>query len=165
MRRRTLIAASAVAVAGVAGCSSGSGNETGSSAGGSTEERLTSRVNAFYESLFGEDSIGDANAMYHPESPAPELTPADFEPHGGVEAIQADVAKVEVVAQEGNTARVHVDVNYTSAIGSAVNTDWFTFRKDGDEWDVNMWLPQSRRTDLSEETVEEAMSYNRTDAE
>lgn len=163
MRRRQYLKASAVALAGLAGCSGGT-DGGGSGDGVSTEEKLKSEVRELYTTLYEDHSIEDANALYHPENPSDPLVAENFEPYGGVEKIESDIAKIEIVDQSENTARVHAVVNYSTPVGSAVNTDWFVLRKHEGEWMINMWLPQSARTDLPQEAVEAAMAANRSSA-
>jgi len=124
MRRRQLLTASAIAVAGLAGCSGGSDSEStedgdSGSGGGDDLGSPSSTVQTFYGTLYGEDDIEATNELYHPESEAPELKPADFEDFGGVESIDSDIENTEVVSQEDGRARVHVDVAYSTPVGSA----------------------------------------------
>jgi hypothetical protein len=114
-------------------------------------------VSTFYETLYGEDDIEATNALYHPESEAPELTASDFEPFGGVEAIDASVEESETVSESDGRVRIHADVDYSTPAGSAVNTDWFVLRRQDGEWLVSMWLPSSSRSDMSTEEAEGIM--------
>lgn len=158
MRRRQLLTASAVAIAGVAGCLGGTGSENGENEptpGGL--ESPTGAVYTFYDTLFGEDDIEATNDLYHPESPAPELVTADFEPFGGVENIQSDIQNVEVVSESEGRRRVHTDIDYSTPVGSSIDEDWFVFRQHEGEWKVSMWLPASARSDMDLEEQEQAM--------
>jgi hypothetical protein len=174
MRRRSFLTASAVGIAGLAGCSGGSDNETEAESTPTATEEPTateamtametetptptateamsmdlsspeSAVETFYGTLYGNDDIDATNGLYHPESPAPELKPADFEPFGGVENIQADIQSTEIVAEGEGTAQVHAEVDYTTPAGSATNTDWFYLAQSDGDWLVNIWLPASSR--------------------
>jgi len=152
MRRRQLLTASALAIAGVAGCSGGSGSEN--------EGELATPENAvqtFYGTLFGEDDIEGANELQHPESPAPELKEADFEPYGGVGALQANIQNMERVSESDGRVRIDASIGYSSPAGSTVNQDWFVLRELDGEWLVSMWLPSSERSKMSNEEVEQAM--------
>lgn len=164
MRRRQLLTASAVAVAGLAGCggsggeastesggTDGGGTGSGSEGGGSMDlSTPTAAVTAFYDTLYGNDDIEGANELYHPDSQAPAIKAEDFEPFGGIGSIGAEVAGTEVVSQESGRARVHVDVDYNTPAGSATNTDWFVFRQQDGEWLVSLWLPKSARDEMEE---------------
>jgi hypothetical protein len=159
MRRRQLLTASAIAIAGVAGCSGGTGSEeateTEASGGGLGTPEDT--VATFYDTLYGEDDIEATNELYHPDSEAPELTERDFEPFGGVEAIDSSVEDTEILSESDVRTRSHVDVDYSTPAGSAVNTDWFVLRQQDGEWLVSMWLPESSRSDMSTEEAEGIM--------
>jgi len=174
MRRRQVLAASAIGIAGLAGCSGGNDTSTDGDGDADTatpdEETDTqtamsastatatateggmedisspeSSVETFYATLYGNDNIEGANALYHPESPAPEIVAEDFEPFGGIENIQADIQSMEVVAETEGTAQVHADVEYTTPAGSATNTDWLYLRASEEGWLVNIFLPASVR--------------------
>jgi len=182
MRRRKFLTASAIAVAGLAGCAGGDGGTDGESSdgdgGGSDStptstptssgpdpEALKGTVESFYATLYGNDNMEATNGMYHPESPAPSLKESDFEPYGGLEAIGADVQSTEVIATEEVTARVHATVDYSTPVGSSTNTDYFTLRRHDGEWMINVFLPQSARSKMSEEEIKGAMMVNRTGAQ
>ena len=156
MRRRQLLTASAIAIAGVAGCSGGTGSEdaTETESGGGGLGTPEAAVSTFYETLYGEDDIEGANGLYHPDSEAPELTESNFEPFGGVEAIDASIEGTEVVSESDGRVRIHAEVDYSTPAGSAVNTDWFVLRQQDGEWLVSMWLPSSSRSDMSTEEAE-----------
>ena len=106
-----------------------------------------SSVETFYATLYDNDDIEGANALYHPESPAPEIVAEDFEPFGGIENIQADLQSMEVVSRGEGTAEVHATVEYTVPAGSATNTDYFTVRVNEGEWLIDEFLPESARDD------------------
>lgn len=165
MRRRQYLTASAIVVVASAGCSGGTGSDDGGSSGdsggddseGDELSTPSGSVETFYTTLYGEDDIEATNDLYHPESEAPELAPADFEDFGGVESIQSDLQDTEVVEESDGRARVHATVDYTTPAGSATNDDWFALREHNGEWLVSLWLPASVRSDMSEEEAEEAM--------
>ena len=178
MRRRQLLTATAIGIAGIAGCSSDSGGdrtatgngtdagtetptpaptETESTGGGADLSSPEATVQTFYDTLYGDDDIEATNGLYLPESEAPELTPEDFEDFGGVGQIQSDVQSTEVVSQSDGRARVHAEVAYTTPAGSATDTDWFVVRNADGEWLVSLWLPASARDGMSEEEAEGAM--------
>ena len=157
MRRRQLLTASAIAIAGVAGCSGGTGSEQATEQSAGPLGTPENTVSTFYGTLYGEDDIEGANELYHPESQAPELTASDFEPFGGVEAIDASVEGTERRSESDGRVRIHADVDYSTPAGSAVNTDWFVVRRQNGEWLVSMWLPSSSRSDMSTEEAEGIM--------
>lgn len=103
------------------------------------------KVEEFYTVLYGEDDIQGANELFHPESDAPEITAADFEQFGGLEAIEASVQSTEVVEDENERAEVHAEVEYSTPAGSTTNTDWFFLRLRGGVWFVDRWVPESVR--------------------
>ncbi len=154
MRRRQILTATAIGIGGLAGCAGGS-NSGDSNSG--EESPTASTVKTFYDTLYGEDDIEAANALYHPDSEAPALKPADFEPFGGLESIGATVDSTEIVEQSDGTAEVHADVQYSTPAGSATNTDWFVLSKADGEWRVALWLPSSSRGNLSDEEITDAM--------
>lgn len=159
MRRRQLLTASAIAIAGVAGCSGGTGSEdaTETAASGGGLGTPEDAVATFYDTLFGEDDIEGTNELYHPESEAPELTASDFEPFGGIEAIDASLQETGRESESDGRVRIHADVDYTTPAGSSVNEDWFVYREVDGEWLVSMWLPSSSRSDMTVEEAEEIM--------
>jgi len=154
MRRRQILTVTAIGIGGLAGCTGG--NNSGDSNGGE-DSPLVTTIETFYTTLFGDDDIDGANAMAHPDSEAPELKPADFEPFGGLEGINASVTSTEIIEDGETTAEIHADVQYSTAIGTATDTDWFVLSKADGEWLVALWLPASERENLSDEEIEDAM--------
>jgi len=152
MRRRQLLTVTAIGIGGLAGCASGDNS------GDSEGSPLATTVKDFYATLYGDDDIEGTNAMYHPDSEAPALKPADFEPFGGVSGISSTVNSTEIVEDGETTAEVHAEVQYSTAIGTATETDWFVLSQADDEWLVALWLPASERRNLSDEEVEGAMA-------
>ena len=111
-----------------------------------SRQRLAqAKVREFYTVLYGEDDIEGANELFHPESDAPAITADDFEPYGGLEAIDASVQSTEVIEDENERAEVHVEVEYSTPAGSTTNTDWFFLRLRGGAWFVDRWVPESVR--------------------
>lgn len=159
MRRRQLLTASAIAIAGVAGCSGGTGSEEATETATSAGELGTpeNAVATFYDTLYGEDDIEATNELYHPESEAPELTASDFEPFGGVEAIDASIQETRRESESEGRVRLHADIDYSSPAGSAVNEDWFVYRELEGEWLVAMWLPKTSRSEMTVEEAEQTM--------
>jgi hypothetical protein len=155
MRRRQILTVTAVGIGGLAGCTGGSSNDDDD---GNGESPLTSKVRTFYTTLYGNDNLDGANAMYHPDSEAPPLNRSNFEPFGGLEAIDATVESTEIIEQSEGTAEVHADVQYSTPVGSATNTDWFVLSKADGEWRVALFLPSSSRGDLSDEEIDSAMT-------
>lgn len=154
MRRRQILTVTAIGIGGLAGCAGGSNS---GDSNGSEDSPAVSTIKTFYTTLFGDDDIDGANAMIHPDSEIPELKPADFEPFGGLESIGATVASTEIVEQTDGTAEVHADIQYTTPLGSAADTDWFVLSKADGEWRVALWLPASERENLSDEEITDAM--------
>jgi len=144
MGRRKYLALTALATVGVAGCSGG-GDETG------TETPAPGSPSAvtldFYSTLYGENNMAAANEMYHPESPAPELRPENFERFGGLENMGTEVESTEVISQGDGRARVHAEVLYTTAEETMDNTltDYMFLRQQGEEWLVFRWVPERIR--------------------
>ena len=159
MRRRQILTATAIGIGGLAGCAgdSNSGDSNGGDSNGGEESPTASTVETFYDTLYGEDDIEAANALYHPDSEAPALKPADFEPFGGVESIDSTVASTEVVEDGETTVEVHAEVQYSTPVGSATETDWFVLSQADDEWRIALWLPASERRNLSDEEITGAM--------
>jgi len=158
MRRRQLLTATAIGIAGLAGCSGGSGeNGTETSTATPTPGPLgtpTNTVQTFYDTLYGDDDIEGTNELYHPDYEGPELTPEDFEPYGGVSAISADLQSTETISETDTTAEIHATVDYSTPAGSATNVDWFELAKDGDEWLVTLFYPESARNAATETPTE-----------
>lgn len=148
MGRRKYLTLAGIATVGLTGCSSSGGNSTPT-----PESTPESFAQTFYTTLFGEDDIEGANALYHEESQAPGLAPATFEQFGGLESMQAEIETIEVVSQGEGTAFVHVDVTYTIPAGSATDTDYLYLRESGDQWRMNVWLPETPRENAARETV------------
>ncbi len=154
MRRRQILTATAIGIGGLAGCAGGS-NSGDSSGGGASP--TTSTVKTFYNTLYGNDDIEGTNALYHPDSEAPALKPADFEQWGGVESISSTVASTETVEQSDGTAEVHAEVQYSVPMGTATETDWFVLSQADGEWRVALWMPAAERRKLSDEEIAAAM--------
>ena len=152
MGRRKYLTLAGIAAAGLAGCSGGSG-ETTPSATATPEATPESFARTFYTTLFGEDDIKGANALYHDESQAPELTSATFEQFGGLESMQAEIETIEVVSQGEGTAFVHIDVTYTIPAGSATDTDYLYLRESDEGWRMNVWFPETPRENAARQTV------------
>lgn len=124
-------------------------------------------VGTFYTTLFSDADVEGANALYHPESQAPAIEAEDFAPFGGVEAMQAEVESVETFGNTGSRVQVHADIAYTTPAGNSNPTDLFYLRKDGEQWNVSIWLPSSARQRLAKSKVEEfyATLYDEADVE
>jgi hypothetical protein len=154
MRRRQLLTATAIGIAGLAGCSGGSGEDgTETSTATPTPGPLgtpTNTVATFYETLYGDDDIDGANELYHPDYDGPPLVEENFEPYGGVSAISANLQSTEIISETDTTAEVHATVDYSTPAGSATNVDWFELAKDGDEWLVTLFYPESARNAATE---------------
>jgi len=190
--RRKYLALSAAAAVGLAGCSGSEGGATGTDEDTPTdtaEPTATSTATAtptatasestvdtsspaatsetLYEVLYGDDDIEGANALYHPESPAPPIKAENFEAYGGVEALDTSILSTEVVRQNGPRATVYVEVEYSSPAGTAEVTDYVYLRKQDDQWLINVWLPQTSRQRTAKEKVEEFYSvlYDDNDIE
>ncbi|MBX0286255.1 hypothetical protein [Haloarcula salinisoli] len=166
MRRRKLLTATAIGIAGIAGCSSDSGGD-GTATGNGTEaasatpaETATgsmgdsgamdlstpeATVRTFYDTLYGNDDIEGANELYHPESEAPAIKEEDFSDFNGVSAITADVQSTEVVSESETETEVHATVDYNSPAGPATLTDWFTLAPSDGEWLILTWFPETVR--------------------
>lgn len=170
MRRRQLLTATAIGIAGIAGCSSSdgeTGTETG--AGNATDTSMSTptetasmddggagdlaspeaTVQTFYDTLYGNDDIEAANELYHPDSEAPPLAPENFEDFGGVSAIGAELQSTEVVSEAEATTEIHATVDYSTPAGSATQVDWFTLAQQGDQWLVMVFYPESARNQAS----------------
>jgi len=168
MRRRQLLTATAIGVAGIAGCSSDSGGDGTEAATGTPTEASTepptenttestgndgsgdlatpeATVETFYETLYGNDDIEGANALYHPESEAPAIKEENFSDFGGVSAITADVESTEVVSESESQTEIHATVAYNSPAGPDTLTDWFTLAPSDGEWLILSWLPETVR--------------------
>lgn len=145
MRRRQLLTATAIGVAGIAGCSGGSaegGTETPTGGPLATPE---STVRTLYARLYGNDDIEAANELFHPDSDSPPIREENFRPYGGLSAMGAEVRGTEVISESASEAEIHATVYYTTPVGSAENVDWFTLATHDDEWLLMSWTPEAVR--------------------
>jgi hypothetical protein len=153
MRRRQLLTATAIGIAGIAGCSSSSGEDgTETASPTATPGPLATPANTvqtFYDTLYGNDDIEGANELYHPDYEGPPLSEANFEDFGGVSAISADLQSTETISESEATAEIHATVDYSSPAGSATLVDWFELARDGDEWLVTQFYPETARNAAS----------------
>lgn len=156
MRRRQILTASAMAMAGLAGCTGGDSTNEASS----ESSPVVTTVEEFYTTLYDDNDIEAANSMYHPDTESRDIRPSDFERYGGIESISASVYSTEVVSQTDSTARVHVTVGYSTPVGSATNEDWFTMRKNDGEWRVDYYLSDEARSGMSQEAIDEIMNQS-----
>ena len=158
MRRRQLLTGTALALAGLAGCSGGSGSdnatESPTSAGGTATPTESgggdlatpaATVQTFYDTLYGNDDIEGANELYHPDYEGPPLSEANFEPYGGASAISADLQSTETISETETTTEIHATVDYSTPAGSATQVDWFELARDGEEWLLTLFYPESAR--------------------
>lgn len=149
-----MLTASAIAIAGLAGCTGGdSTNEAGSSP-------IVTTVEEFYTTLYDDNDIEGANGMYHPDTESREMTSSDFAAFGGIESIEASLKSTEVVSQTESTAEVHATVLYSTPVGSATNVDWFTMRPNDGEWLIDYYLSDEARTDMSQEEIDRIMDQS-----
>ncbi|TQQ83306.1 hypothetical protein EGH24_00435 [Halonotius terrestris] len=156
MRRRQILTASAMAMAGLAGCTGGDSTNEADTEG----SPVVTTVEEFYTTLYENNDIEGANAMYHPDTESREMRPSDFEPFGGIESIKATIVSTEVVSQTDSTAEVHVEVTYNTPLGSATNEDWLTMRTNDGEWFVDYYLSDEARSDMSQAEIEEVMNQS-----
>jgi hypothetical protein len=148
MRRRQLLTATAIGIAGIAGCSSDSDGEAASPTQTSSSGPLSSpenTVQTFYDTLYGDDDIEGANELYHPDSQAPPLSESNFEPFGGVSAISATLQSTETISETETTTEIHATVDYSSPAGTATQVDWFELQTQDGEWRVMSFYPESAR--------------------
>jgi hypothetical protein len=110
------------------------------------ENAAKSTVSAFYRTLFGDNDIEAANAMYHPESSGGDLSASDFEPYGSLEETEASIDSTELVSEGDGTAEVHVDVTYSTPDGSMTDTDHAFLRLQGPTWKIDRWEPETSRS-------------------
>jgi len=155
MRRRQLLTASAITMAGLAGCIGGD-----STVEGSENEALGDVVTEFYSALYDDEDIDAANEMFHPDSEARDIVPDDFEPYGGLDSMRANVNDVEVVSESDDVAEVHATVRYDTPIGGATHTDWFVLQTNDGEWLIDAFVAESRRDAMSDEEVEDEMGLD-----
>ena len=143
-------------MAGLAGCIGGDSTDVD----GSENDELGAVVDEFYSSLYDDEDIDAANAMYHPDSDARDIVPDDFEAFGGLDSMRANVNEVEVVSESDDVAEVHARVRYDTPIGGATHIDWFVLRTNDDEWLIDAFVAESRRDTMSDEEVEDEMGLD-----
>jgi len=169
--RRKYLALSALAVVGVAGCSS---ERVGRGAKPTNEESSdmsspTAATQSFYTTLYAGNDLEGANGMFHPESPAPELKPANFERFGGLENMGTDVQSTDVVSQGNGQARVHAEVIYSTAEGQmgSTLTDYVFLKQHDGEWLIDRWAPERIRRIQAKGAVEKFYGtlYGKNDIE
>jgi len=173
--RRKYLTASILAAAGLAGCSGGGDESTATGAETPTSSEMEqsatrspeSVTRSFYNTLYGDDDIEGTNALYHPESPAPEIQASNFEPFGGLETIETTIESVTVVSNDDGRATVHATIDYTFPNRTTTNTDYMYLRQSGEEWRVNRWFPEGLRRRFAKNTVVEFYDtlYNQNDLE
>jgi len=151
-----MLTASAVAIAGLAGCTGGDSTTEA----GSESSPVVATVEEFYTVLYEENDIEGANAMYHPDTESREISPSDFASFGGIDSIEAEIVSTEIIRNGEETARVHVDVGYTTPVGGTTNTDWFTLRTNDGEWLIDYYLSDEARSDMSQERIEAVMDQS-----
>ena len=168
MRRRQLLTATAIGVAGIAGCSSDSGGGGASTeASGDTPTSSTgdgggnlatpeATIQTFYDTLYGEDDIEGANELYHPDNQVEPFSTENFEPFGGVSAIGAELQSTETISEAETTTEIHATVDYSTPAGSATQVDWFELKTQGDQWLVMVFFPESARNAASPTPTESA---------
>jgi len=173
-----------MAAVGLAGCTSSSDDGSGDdeeaatatpteAATATVEESMVDTASpvatseALYQVLYGRDDIEGANALYHPESPAPPIKAENFEPYGGLEALDAGVESTDVVRQNGPRATVYLNIEYSSPAGTSVVTDYVYLRQHDGQWLINVWLPQTARQRTAKEKVREfyTVLYSENDIE
>lgn len=151
-----MLTASAIALAGLAGCTGGdSTNEAGSE-----KSPVVTTVEEFYTTLYDENDIEAANEMYHPDTESREISSSDFESYGGIDSIAASINSTEVVSQTDSTAEVHVTVRYNTPVGSATNVDWFTLATNDGEWLIDYYLSDEARSRMSQDEIDEVMDQS-----
>jgi hypothetical protein len=145
MRRRQLLTATAIGIAGIAGCSSSTDEAGTETSTGGPLATPTNTVRTLYDRLYGDNDVPGANDLYHPDSEAPSIEAEDFEPYGGLRSMGAEVRETEVVSESASETEVHATVYYSTPAGGAVNIDWFTLAPHEDQWLIMTWQPEAVR--------------------
>lgn len=102
-------------------------------------------VERFYDTLYNQNDIEAANAMYHPDSSSGPLEVSSFEPYGGLENIETAVQSTELVAEGDGEAEVHADIEYTTPNGTNTATDYVFLKLRQGNWTVDRWVPEAVR--------------------
>jgi len=150
-----MLTASAIAIAGLAGCTGNSTNEASAE-----KSPVITTVEEFYTTLYEENDIEGANAMYHPDTESRDMKPSDFEPFGGIDGIRADLTTTEIISQTDSTAEVHATVKYSTRVGTATNEDWFTLRTNDGEWLIDYYLSDDARQGMNQTEIDEVIDQS-----
>jgi hypothetical protein len=161
MRRRELLAASAVTAVALAGCSSSDDENTDDGGGGDSSEEespgaeAVAVVEEFYQS-YNDADLEKSNALAHEEFPD-TIEAADFEEFGGIENMSWTVDDTEIVRESEDLVEVHADVTVQTPAGTGEDTDYFLLAPEDGEWRYVMFLPRPARESMSQEEIDEAM--------
>lgn len=155
MKRRTLLSASAVAVAALAGCTGADGKDS-SDFDGSTAEAVEV-VEEFYAAYNNED-IEKANTLATDDyADEYTLTPEDFEQWGGIGAMSWTIDDIAVERESEEMVEVHAEVTVEVPSGSGKNEDYFIVVKEDGEWRYDEFLPEQDRNGMSQEEIDQRM--------
>lgn len=105
-------------------------------------QRATGTVERFYDTLYNQNDIEAANAMYHDGGP---LEAASFEPYGGLENIETTVESTALVAEGDGEAEVHAEVAYATPNGTNTATDYVYLELQQGSWKIDRWVPEAVR--------------------
>lgn len=158
MRRRTILTASAVTIAALAGCTGTDDEE--SENGDNPGDEAVATVEQFYDA-YNEDDLDRVNELsteaYTEEFG--EITEEDFEEFGGLENMQWTIDETTVERESEELVEVHADVSVSTPIGEGDDVDYFLVVPEDGEWRYDMFLPEEIRQDLSDEEVHAAMRW------
>jgi hypothetical protein len=102
-------------------------------------------VERFYDTLYNQNDIDAANAMYHPDSTSGPLEASSFEPYGGLENIETEIQSTELVAEGDGEAEIHADVEYATPNGTNTATDYVFLKLLRGSWKIDRWVPEAVR--------------------
>ncbi|MBX0305934.1 hypothetical protein [Haloarcula salinisoli] len=106
-------------------------------------------VREFFDTLYNDNDIGAANAMYYSDDGGP-LEASSFDSYGGLENITTMVKSTEVVSEGDGQAEVHADVEYDTPNGTNTRTDYVYLKLHQGSWTIDSWLPEAIRESETE---------------
>ncbi len=161
MRRRTLLTASAVTIAAIAGCTGDgeeAGNGDGAEDGDEPDGEAVATVEEFYEA-YNDDDLDTVNELsteaYTQEFG--DIGEEEFEDFGGLENMQWTIDEIQVERESAELVEAHAHVSVATPIGDGEDVDYFLLVPEDDEWRYEMFLPEQVRQDLSQEEIDGAM--------
>ncbi len=160
MRRRTLLTASAVTVAAIAGCTgddeAGDSDEPGD--GDEPDGEAVTTVEQFY-GAYNDGDLETANELsteaYTEEFG--EIEEEVFEEFGGLESMQWTIDEITIERESPELVEAHAHVTVSTPIGDGEDVDYFLLVPEDDAWRYDMFLPDLIRQDMTQEEIDGAM--------